>query len=195
MASNPLSNLPYRLILGSGSPRRKEILAQLDVPFEIRVIPIDEEMNFTLPPHRVAEDLAVRKADAHPLKPEELLLTADTVVHLEGEFLEKPASRTEAIQGLMKLQGRDHDVYTGVALTTTEDQRVFHGYTRVSFRTMTKEEVAFYVDRDEPFDKAGGYGAQDWLGYTGVSSLQGTFYNVMGLPIDRVYQELLTFIS
>lgn len=195
MASNPLEPLPYRLVLGSGSPRRKEILSQLNVPFEIRVIPIDEQMDFTLPPHRVAEDLAVRKANAHQLMSEELLITADTVVHLDGHFLDKPRDRSEAISGLMRLQGRDHDVYTGVALTTTAEQRVLHGHTRVYFREMKEEEVAYYVDRDQPFDKAGGYGAQDWLGYTGVSRLDGTFYNVMGLPIDLVYQELLTFIS
>lgn len=193
MVSNPLQPFPYRLILGSGSPRRKELLEKLDLPYEIRVLPIEEHINLNLKPWEVAEDLAKRKAEIHELAPDELLLTADTVVYYNGHFLEKPADRAEAIASLIQLQGHTHDVFTGVALTTADKQRVFHGHTRVTFRALSQAEIEFYIDRDAPFDKAGGYGAQDWLGLTGVSKMEGTFYNVMGLPIDLVYQELLTF--
>ena len=193
MVSNPLEPFPYRLILGSGSPRRKELLEKLDIPYEIRVLPIEEHINLNLKPWEVAEDLAQRKAEIHEVAPDELLLTADTVVYYNGHFLEKPADRAEAIASLTQLQGHTHDVFTGVALTTADKQRVFHGHTRVTFRALSQAEIEFYIDRDAPFDKAGGYGAQDWLGLTGVSKIEGTFYNVMGLPIDLVYQELLTF--
>ncbi|MGI4739667.1 MAG: Maf family nucleotide pyrophosphatase [Janthinobacterium lividum] len=180
-----------RLILASGSPRRRQLLTELGLPYEIRLREVDE----SFPPHlrraQVAEYLARHKAEAYrpDLAAEELLLTADTIVCLDEEVLNKPADAAEARAMLGRLQGRAHQVYTGVCLLPGDGREpvVFSDETTVHFQTLTPAEIAHYVTHYQPFDKAGAYGAQDWLGLVGIVRLEGSYFNVMGLPTHRVW--------
>ena len=181
----------YKIILASNSPRRKELMKGLDVDFEVRVMPgISEEYPADLPVEQVAQYIACEKAAAYILNPGELLVTADTVVVLGDEVLGKPADEAEARRMLHELSGQTHRVITGVALTTTQGQRAFHVTTEVTFRTLSDSEIDYYVDTYRPLDKAGAYGIQEWIGYIGVTSLRGSFFNVMGLPVQRIYDEI-----
>lgn len=181
----------YKIILASNSPRRKELMKGLDVDFEVRVMPgISEEYPADLPVEQVAQYIACEKATAYILNPGELLVTADTVVVLGDEVLGKPADEAEARRMLHELSGQTHRVITGVALTTTQGQRAFHVTTEVTFRTLSDSEIDYYVDTYRPLDKAGAYGIQEWIGYIGVTSLRGSFFNVMGLPVQRIYDEI-----
>ncbi|MDR1380621.1 MAG: Maf-like protein [Tannerella sp.] len=183
----------YRIILASGSPRRKELLKGLDIDFEVRVIPgIDETHPPDTPPDGIPVCLARRKADAYlaTMKPDELVITADTVVVLDGDVLEKPADRDDAIRMLHRLSGRKHRVITAVALTTVDRRTEFSVVSTVDFAELAAAEIEYYVDRYKPFDKAGAYGIQEWIGYIGVRGIEGSFYNVMGLPVQRLYREL-----
>ncbi len=181
----------YKIILASNSPRRKELMKGLDVDFEVRVMPgISEEYPADLPVEQVAQYIACEKAAAYILSPGELLVTADTVVVLGDEVLGKPADEAEARRMLHELSGQTHRVITGVALTTTQGQRAFHVTTEVTFRTLSDSEIDYYVDTYRPLDKAGAYGIQEWIGYIGVTSLRGSFFNVMGLPVQRIYDEI-----
>jgi len=183
-----------KLILASGSPRRRQLLTDLGLAYEIRLRDVDE----SFPPHlrraAVAEYLARHKAEAYrpDLAPNELLLTADTIVCLGDDVLNKPADATEARAMLARLQGRAHQVYTGVCLLPGDGRPpvVFADETTVHFRALSAEEIAFYVATYQPFDKAGAYGAQDWLGLVGIERLEGSYFNVMGLPTHRVWAEL-----
>ncbi|MBW3128230.1 Maf family nucleotide pyrophosphatase [Hymenobacter profundi] len=182
-----------RLLLASNSPRRRQLLTELGLPYEIRLKEVDEEF----PPHlqraAVAEFLAARKAAAYreELAENEVILTADTIVCLDEDVLNKPADTAEAIQMLTRLQGRTHDVFTGVCLLTGDGRQVvFSDQTRVTFRPLSSAEIEFYVQRYQPLDKAGAYGAQDWIGMVGVTRLEGSYFNVMGLPVHRVWAEL-----
>lgn len=189
-----LAPLPARrLVLASNSPRRKELLAGLDVDFEVRVIPgIDETYPHDLPADEVP--LYVAKLKALPyldsLAPGELLLTADTAVILHGEVMGKPHDGEEAKRMLRALSGQTHHVVTGVCLVDRWRRREFAVTTEVDFKPLSQEEIDYYVDRYRPLDKAGAYGIQEWIGYTGCRGLRGSYYNVMGLPVQRVYQEL-----
>ena len=186
----------YHIILGSNSPRRKELLAGLDLDFEVKVIPgLEEHYPATLQPEEIPVFLAQQKAAAYiPTLPEKtLLITADTIVWNRNEVIGKPKNREEAIQMLQSLSGHEHHVVTGVCLTTTEKQKAFSVISAVKFATLTDEEIGYYVDKYQPFDKAGAYGIQEWIGYIGVESINGSFYNVMGLPVQRLYQELKKF--
>jgi len=197
-----------KLILASGSPRRRQLLAGLDLPFEVRLLPnIDESYPDDLPAHDVALYCATKKAEAYrpTLAPDELVITADTVVVLpeEGDgsgalprasVLGKPHNEAEAEEMLARLSGRTHQVVTGVCLTTREEQRRFDVTTDVTFAKLTPEEIHYYVSHYHPMDKAGAYGVQEWIGYVAVSSLKGSFYNVMGFPVQRVYQELTHYM-
>lgn len=186
----------YHIILGSNSPRRKELLAGLDLDFEVKVIPgLEEHYPATLQPEEIPVFLAQQKAAAYiPTLPEKtLLITADTIVWNRNEVIGKPKNREEAIQMLQSLSGHEHHVVTGVCLTTTEKQKAFSVISAVKFATLTDEEIGYYVDKYQPFDKAGAYGIQEWIGYVGVESINGSFYNVMGLPVQRLYQELKKF--
>lgn len=186
----------YHIILGSNSPRRKELLAGLDLDFEVKVIPgLEEHYPATLQPEEIPVFLAQQKAAAYiPTLPEKtLLITADTIVWNRNEVIGKPKNREEAIQMLQSLSGHEHHVVTGVCLTTTEKQKAFSVISAVKFATLTNEEIGYYVDKYQPFDKAGAYGIQEWIGYVGVESINGSFYNVMGLPVQRLYQELKKF--
>lgn len=186
----------YHIILGSNSPRRRELLAGLDLDFEVKVIPgLEEHYPATLQPEEIPVFLAQQKAEAYiPTLPEKtLLITADTIVWNRNEVIGKPKNREEAIQMLQSLSGHEHHVVTGVCLTTTEKQKAFSVISAVKFATLTDEEIGYYVDKYQPFDKAGAYGIQEWIGYVGVESINGSFYNVMGLPVQRLYQELKKF--
>lgn len=186
----------YHIILGSNSPRRRELLAGLDLDFEVKVIPgLEEHYPTTLQPEEIPVFLAKQKAAAYiPTLPEKtLLITADTIVWNQNEVIGKPKNREDAIQMLQSLSGHEHHVVTGVCLTTTEKQKAFSVISAVKFATLTDEEIGYYVDKYQPFDKAGAYGIQEWIGYVGVESINGSFYNVMGLPVQRLYQELKKF--
>jgi septum formation protein len=189
-----MKDLKYKLILASNSPRRKELLAGLGVPFEVRVLQdIDEHYPENLPVNEVARYIAKEKADAYRriVAADELIITADTVVIVGDEILGKPVDEADAVRMLKLLSGRTHQVTTGVCLLTAEKERCFDVTTDVTFKTLTDEEIHYYVNRYRPFDKAGAYGIQEWIGYIGVTGLNGSYYNVMGLPVQRIYQELI----
>ena len=188
-----MKDLKYKLILASNSPRRKELLAGLGVPFEVRVLQdIDEHYPENLPVNELARYIAKEKADAYRriVAADELIITADTVVIVGDEILGKPMDEADAVRMLRLLSGRTHQVTTGVCLLTAEKERCFDVTTDVTFKTLTDEEIHYYVNRYRPFDKAGAYGIQEWIGYIGVTGLNGSYYNVMGLPVQRIYQEL-----
>jgi septum formation protein len=165
----------------------------LGVPFEVRVLQdIDEHYPENLPVNGVARYIAKEKADAYRriVATDELIITADTVVIVGDEILGKPVDEADAVRMLKLLSGRTHQVTTGVCLLTAEKERCFDVTTDVTFKTLTDEEIHYYVNRYRPFDKAGAYGIQEWIGYIGVTGLNGSYYNVMGLPVQRIYQEL-----
>lgn len=193
-----LDNLKkYNIVLASNSPRRKELLAGLGISFDVRVIKdIDESYPAdSLNAHDVPLYIAAKKADGnHPyMKADDLLITADTVVIADGEILGKPVDEAEACLMLRKLSGKTHSVVTGVCLTTADIQRRFAVSTDVTFKKLTEEEIDYYVSTFRPLDKAGAYGIQEWIGYIGVTALNGSYFNVVGLPVQRIYNELLQF--
>lgn len=182
-----------RLILASNSPRRRQLLTDLGLPYEVRLKDVDESFPPALQRAAVAEYLAARKAAAYrpELQPDEVLLTADTIVCLDEQVLNKPVDEEDAVRMLTLLQGRAHDVYTGVCLLTGQGQEVvFSDQTRVHFRPLSETEIRYYVRHYRPLDKAGSYGAQDWIGLVAVTRLEGSYFNVMGLPVHRVWEEL-----
>jgi septum formation protein len=184
----------YRVVLASASPRRKELLESFIPDFTVRVLPdIHEDYPKQLPTADVPEFLARQKAEAYrpTLAANELLLTADTIVSCSDRVLGKPVSRDHAIEMLLDLSGHVHLVRTGVCLTSCTHQRAFSDSTSVSFAPLTRDEITFYVDTYCPFDKAGAYGIQDWIGIIGVESLSGSYYNVMGLPTHLLYREMM----
>lgn len=189
-----LDNLKkYKVILASNSPRRKELLAGLGVDYEIRTLPdVDESYPETLQGAEIPQYIAKEKADAYVsmMQPGELMITADTIVWLDGRVLGKPVDREDALGMLRVMSGRAHDVFTGVCITTTEWQRSFTAQTEVRFATLTEDEMAYYVDKFHPMDKAGAYGVQEWIGFIGVENISGSYYNIMGLPVQRLYNEL-----
>lgn len=193
-----LDNLQkYKVILASNSPRRKDLLAGLGVEYEVRTLPdVDESYPADLKGADIPLYIAKKKANAYQtlLHPGELMITADTIVWLDGRVLGKPADRKEALQMLRDMSGRTHEVFTGVALTTTDGQRSFAAQTEVRFAALTEEEIVYYVDLFQPMDKAGAYGVQEWIGFIGVEHISGSYFNIMGLPVQRLYQELKKMI-
>nr|WP_306562591.1 Maf-like protein [Bacteroides intestinalis] len=190
-----LDNLKkYKVILASNSPRRKELLAGLGVDYEVRTLPdVDESYPETLQGADIPLYIAKEKADAYVamMQPGELMITADTIVWLDGKVLGKPQNREDALQMLRTMSGRTHEVFTGVCITTTDWQRSFTAQTEVRFATLSEEEIAYYVDNFQPMDKAGAYGVQEWIGFIGVENISGSYYNIMGLPVQKLYRELL----
>lgn len=190
-----LDNLKkYKVILASNSPRRKELLAGLGVDYEVRTLPdVDESYPETLQGADIPLYIAKEKADAYVamMQPGELMITADTIVWLDGKVLGKPRDREDALQMLRTMSGRTHEVFTGVCITTTDWQRSFTAQTEVHFATLSEEEIAYYVDNFQPMDKAGAYGVQEWIGFIGVENISGSYYNIMGLPVQKLYRELL----
>ena len=183
----------YRLILASQSPRRRQLLADAGIEFELAPrFECEESFPDDMPADEVAEYLSRLKSEAYPepLGEKDILLTADTVVIAHSRILGKPADRAEAIAMISMLSGCEHDVVTGVTLRTAAHTHSFSVKSKVRFRALDEEEIAYYVDTYRPFDKAGAYGIQEWIGYVGIESLDGSFYNVMGLPVQRLYCEL-----
>ena len=190
-----LDNLKkYKVILASNSPRRKELLAGLGVDYEVRTLPdVDESYPDTLQGADIPLYIAKEKADAYRnmLQPGELMITADTIVWLDGRVLGKPKDREDALCMLRDMSGRTHEVFTGVCITTTEWQRSFAAQTEVRFAELSEEEITYYVDKFQPMDKAGADGVQEWIGFIGVENISGSYYNIMGLPVQRLYKELV----
>ena len=193
----------YSVVLASNSPRRKELLSGLGVNFSVKTLPdVDESFPDALKGEEIPLFIARKKADAYKVlfssvnsnEVEEplLVITADTIVWLEDEVLGKPANATEARAMLSKLSGKKHQVITGVCLTTASWQKSFAAVSEVQFSSLTEEEMDYYIHNYCPYDKAGAYGVQEWIGFIGVESIQGSYFNVMGLPIQRLYRELKT---
>ena len=183
----------YRLILASASPRRRELLSACDIDFVLAdKFECEECYPADLAADKVAEYLSQLKSEAYPhtLNEEDILLTADTVVIAEGEILGKPKDNTDAERMLKMLSGATHKVVTGVTLRTAQRTLSFSAESLVSFRTLKEEEVAYYIEQYRPLDKAGAYGIQEWIGYVAIERIEGSFYNVMGLPVQRLYVEL-----
>lgn len=187
-----MSEQHWKIILGSQSPRRKQLLEGLEIPFEIRTVDTNEDFDETVPVRDVALHLAERKMDAlvETIKPGELLITADTTVVLGDIILNKPADKADAIRMLNLLSGKMHEVITGVCMSTSENRISFFDITRVYFRPLTPEIIETYVQKHKPFDKAGSYGIQEKIGYVGIDKIEGCFYNVMGLPVRKVFENL-----
>ncbi len=202
--------MKYKIILASNSPRRRELLAGLDVNFEVKVLRgIDESYPEDLDAYDVAEYIAQKKADAYrslldgdEASEDLLILTADTVVIApaadeqndqegKGIILGKPQNADDAVRMLKMLSGKTHHVVTGVCLTTKKEQRKFSVCTEVSFKEFEEWEINYYITHYKPFDKAGAYGIQEWIGYIGCTGLKGSYFNVMGLPVQRIYAEML----
>ena len=185
-----------RIILGSRSPRRRELLADCDITFEVAdSYEVEEIFPADLPAAEVAEYLSRLKADGYPLPLAEndILITADTVVINNGEILGKPADRDHAIRMIASLGGKIHTVVTGVTIRTAECSVSFSSSSEVTFRALDTDEIEYYVDTYHPFDKAGAYGIQEWIGCTAIESISGSFYNVMGLPVAALYKQLKQF--
>ena len=186
----------YRLILASNSPRRKELLSGIDIAYEVMTLPdIDESYPDDLPHEKIPEYLANKKASAYlsMMHDDTLLLTADTIVLLHDRVLGKPTDKSEAKQMLKELSGETHRVITGVCLTSKEKQVCFSDTAYVTFGHLAPEEINSYVEKYNPLDKAGAYGVQEWIGYVGVEKIEGSYFNVMGLPIYKLYRELKRF--
>jgi septum formation protein len=189
-----LANLQkYQVILASNSPRRKELLSGLGIEYQVRTLAdIDE----SYPTHLQGEEIplyisrAKAKAYAATMHPDELIITADTIVWLEGKVYGKPKDEADARRMLRDLSGRTHQVITGVSLTTASFQRSFATTSEVTFDNLSEEEIDYYVRCYKPLDKAGAYGVQEWIGFIGVKHIEGSYFNIMGLPIQRLYKEL-----
>jgi len=188
-------NSNYILILGSKSPRRQELLKQAGLKFRVTGLNSDESYPEHFSPKRVALYLAEKKS-AHyskKLKIRELLITADTIVTLHDKILGKPGDTNEAVAMLKKLSGKEHQVITGVCLRSAEKKLCFTDLTKVEFRKLSQEEIVYYVKKFKPFDKAGAYGIQEWIGMVGITSIQGSYYNVVGLPVQKLIKAIDSF--
>lgn len=192
-----LTNLASKkIILGSNSPRRQELLRGLELDFEVRVHPVDELIPADLPAQYAAAYLSKMKADAFPdeLQENELLITADTVVIERGKVLGKPETEQEAFEMLKSLSGATHTVMTAVTIKDRKTSITLEDEAEVTFRFLEEEEVWHYLKKYKPFDKAGAYGIQEWIGFVGISSIQGSYYTVMGFPLHLVYQQLKKWV-
>ena len=185
----------YELILGSKSPRRKELLEHLGYVFEQKSLDLEESYPSTLDLQEVAEYLSKKKADAfkNELKDNQLLLTSDTTVILENQLLEKAANAAEARAMLQQLSGKKHEVISGLCLTSKYKQEALSVSTLVYFKTLSEEEIEYYIQKFQPFDKAGAYGIQEWIGLTGIEKLNGSYTNVVGMPVEKLYKQLNQF--
>jgi len=186
----------YKIILASNSPRRKELLSGLGLDYTVKTLPdIDESYPISLRGEEIAKYIARSKADAYKadMKDDTLLITADTIVLLNGKVYGKPQDLNDAKQMLHDLSGNTHKVITGVCLTTKDKQHAFDVISEVRFAHLDDKEIDFYVEKYQPLDKAGAYGIQEWIGYVAVEYISGSYFNIMGLPVQRLYQELKKF--
>lgn len=183
----------YKVILASASPRRRELLAGLDIPFEVRPLPgVDESFPSSLQGGDIPLYISKKKAEAYlsQMADDELVITADTIVWLDGKPLGKPVDAADARRMLEFMSGKSHSVFTGVTIITKDVMRSFVACSRVTFAQLTVEEIEYYIEKYKPMDKAGSYGVQEWIGYIGISGIDGSYFNVMGLPVQRLYNEL-----
>ncbi|GAB6010875.1 Maf-like protein [Viscerimonas tarda] len=187
-------NLDYNIILASNSPRRKELLAGLGLKYEVHVLPdVDESYPPDMDKEKVAQYIAEKKAKGYThllIDDKTLIITADTIVLLDGKIYGKPVDEEDAKQMLRELSGKTHKVISGVCLTTKEKQNAFTVTSEVRFATIEESEIDYYVSHYKPLDKAGSYGIQEWIGYVAVEYMSGSYFNIMGLPVQRLYQEL-----
>ena len=183
------------LILASGSPRRQELLKSLGVPFKIRIKEINEVYPKHLKKSEISDYLAQLKSNAfvEELNPKDLLITSDTIVWYHNMALGKPKSKDDAFQMLQKLSGKTHEVITSVCIKSLQKEDIFNCITKVTIKELSSEEIQFYIDNYNPMDKAGAYGIQDWIGQIGVTKIEGSYFNVMGFPIHKIYSQLLKF--
>lgn len=191
-----LKEFPYQLILGSASPRRQDLLKSLGFEFLNKPVKVDEtNWPKDLEAQEIPLFLAELKADAYEeeLKEDELLITADTIVWCEGKVFNKPANFAEGKLMLETLSGKMHEVFTAVCLKSANKQTTFFDVSKVYFKKLKADEIEYYLTNYSPYDKAGGYGVQDWIGYIGIDKIEGSFYNVMGLPVKDLYEELIKF--
>jgi len=185
-----------KIILATNSPRRKELLTQLGIPFEVKSKEIDESYPKSFRPEAVAVYIAEKKANSFlEILTDELLIAADTIVSVEDEIFGKPKDTNEAITMLRKLSGKPHEVITGVALLYQQKIYSFFEKTTVHFKELTNAEIEYYIRDYQPFDKAGAYGIQEWIGHVGIHHIEGSYPNVVGLPVERVYTEILTLLK
>ena len=186
----------YNVILGSASPRRKELLSDIGIEFSIQTTDKEEEYPSTLKEERIAEFLAQQKSEflSENQKNTDLLITADTIVSYESEVLNKPQNKEQAFNILNKLSGNTHKVITGVCIKSIKKEVVFSATTMVTFRKLSHKEIEHYINNFNPFDKAGSYGIQDWIGKIGIQKIDGSYSNVVGLPTKELYEELKLFI-
>lgn len=189
------SNFKYNILLASKSPRRQYLLKELGLDYTLVTKEVDESFPEHLKAAEIPLYLCEKKAAAFEaeLQDNNLLITADTIVWIEGKVLNKPADKQEATEMLQLLSGKMHQVYTGVCLKSKTKMKSFYAVTNVYFKTLTPQEIAYYIDNYKPYDKAGSYGAQEWMGYIGVERIEGTYFNVMGLPVKELYEELCAF--
>jgi septum formation protein len=191
-----IKNFPFQLILGSASPRRQELLKSLGFEFLTKPVNVDEtHWPEDLQAQEIPLFLAKLKANAYEkeLQETDLLITADTIVWCEGKIFNKPADFSEGKKMLETLSGKMHEVFTAVCLKSATKQITFYDVSRVYFKNLKPEEIEYYLTNFSPYDKAGGYGVQDWIGYIGIDRIEGSFYNVMGLPVKSLYEELIKF--
>lgn len=182
-----------KYVLASQSPRRKQLLEWAEIDFEIIVVPTGETYPEGLSPEEIAVHIARQKGEAVKNKTNKTIIAADTIVVWGDEIIGKPKDRDDAITILQKLSGQHHKVITGVVIAGTEKQVAFADVTDVEFHPLTIEQITFYIDKYKPYDKAGAYAIQEWIGVVGIKKISGDFYNVMGLPVSRVVQELSSF--
>ena len=185
----------YNYILASKSPRRQELIHDLGIDFRVEIRDVEENFPTELYREEIPVFLAELKAKPFlgTLAVNDLLITADTIVWLDGEVFGKPSDREDAFRILKKLSGKEHQVISGVCLTGMEKQKSFFSISNVSFRELSDKEIYFYIDEFKPYDKAGAYGIQEWIGYIGITHIEGSFYNVMGLPVQQLYSEIIRF--
>lgn len=187
----------FKIILASGSPRRKQFFTEMGLDFEIRLKTVDEVYPETLRGSEISDYLAKLKASVFKgtLEHNEILITSDTVVWYQGKSLAKPADAQEAVQMLQELSDDWHDVITSVSFTTNTDQTIVNHTTKVKFKALSKEEIEYYVKKYNPLDKAGGYGIQEWIGLIGIEEIHGAYTNVVGLPTQLVYKTLMHMVN
>lgn len=185
----------HKIILASGSPRRQQFLKDLDLDFEIRLKDIEEIYPDGLKAEEITNFLAELKANAfeNELKQNEILITSDTIVWFNDKALGKPKNYEDAVQILRSLSDATHDVITSVCIKTTEKTEVFYELTKVTFNELSDQAIHYYIENFKPYDKAGAYGIQEWIGFIGVSRIEGSYANVIGLPVDKVYNYLNNF--
>ncbi len=185
----------YNVILASKSPRRQQLLQSLGISFKVRVKEVNENYPDGMHKYEIPVFLAELKAlpFAADLKKRDLLITADTIVWFEGDVLGKPVDANEAKRMLRKLSGKEHEVISGVCITSLKNKKSFYSVSKVQFKPLTNQEINYYITEFQPFDKAGAYGIQEWIGAVGVTKIEGSYHNVMGLPIQKLYEEIQKF--